>query len=149
MATINQLPLVDTISPADQIPIYSASNGDARRTPVNLLTSFFQSLQPTVNYATQVLIPASDFVVEIDTQNNFSLWLLIQPATTITNGTIRLPLNPPDGQEVLITTTQQVTNVSFEPNGAISIYGAPAALAAEDATKFRFASLMNSWYRVV
>ena len=40
MPTINKLPLLDTISGGDQLPVYSPNAGDARRMSINSLTDY-------------------------------------------------------------------------------------------------------------
>lgn len=51
MATINQLSAVDTVAASDQVPLYSSSQGDARKasftTIVEFLASAFTSLSVT------------------------------------------------------------------------------------------------------
>jgi hypothetical protein len=42
MPTINKLPLLDTISGGDQLPVYSPNAGDARRMSINSLVDYFQ-----------------------------------------------------------------------------------------------------------
>jgi len=76
--------------------------------------------------------------------------MLIQPAGTLAAGTITLPLNTqtPDGMEVLITTTQQITAFTLALNGASASYGDPTTLAAEDFFRMRFVQSTNSWYRI-
>jgi hypothetical protein len=78
------------------------------------------------------------------------MWALLQPAGTLATGTVTLPLNSatPDGTEVLITTTQQITAFTLALNGATAAYGDPATLAAEDNFRMRFYQPTNSWYRI-
>lgn len=51
MSTINQLSAVDTINAGDQVPLYSSSQGDARKfsftTLVSFLSTAFTSLTAT------------------------------------------------------------------------------------------------------
>jgi len=54
----------------------------------------------------------------------------------------------PDGTEVLITTTQQITTFTLAANGAANVYGEPATLAAEDFFRMRYVLATNSWYRI-
>jgi hypothetical protein len=77
-------------------------------------------------------------------------WILLQPAATLATGTVTLPLNTgtPDGTEILITTTQQITTFTLALNGAAAAYGDPTTLAAEDFFRMRFYLATNSWYRI-
>lgn len=150
MAYINQLPLLTVASPGDQIPVYSPNNGDARRLPLNALLQFFQQNFASPTLATNIFTPGTGFNVAVPTPVNAQQWILIQPAGTLATGTVTLSLNTqtPDGTEVLITTTQQITAFTLALNGAAAAYGDPTTLAAEDFFRMRFVQSTNSWYRI-
>lgn len=150
MAYINQLPLLMVASPGDQIPVYTPNNGDARRLPIGALLAFFQQNFASPTLATNVYTPGTGFNVAVPTPVAQQQWMLIQPAGTLAAGTITLPLNTqtPDGMEVLITTTQQITAFTLSLNGASAAYGDPTTLAAEDFFRMRFVQSTNSWYRI-
>ena len=150
MAYINQLPLLMVASPGDQIPVYTPNNGDARRLPIGALLTFFQQNFASPTLATNVYTPGTGFNVAVPTPVAQQQWMLIQPAGTLAAGTITLPLNTqtPDGMEVLITTTQQITAFTLALNGAAAAYGDPTTLAAEDFFRMRFVQSTNSWYRI-
>ncbi len=150
MPTINQLPLLAQVSPGDQVPVYSPNNGDARRLPVSSLLQYFQQTFASPTLATNVYTPGTGFNVAVPTPVAAQQWMLIQPAGTLALGTITLPLNTqtPNGTEVLVTTTQQITGFTLALNGATAAYGAPSTLAAEDFFRMRFVQATNSWYRI-
>jgi hypothetical protein len=150
MPQINQLPLLAQVSPGDQVPIYSPNNGDARRLPISSLLQYFQQTFASPTLATNVYTPGTGFNLAVPTPVAQQQWMLIQPAGTLATGTVTLPLNTgtPDGTEVLITTTQQITAFTLALNGAAAAYGAPATLAAEDFFRMRFVQATNSWYRI-
>ena len=150
MPNINQLPLLAQVSPGDQVPVYSPNNGDARRLPVSALLQYFQQTFASPTLATNVYTPGTGFNVAVPTPVAAQQWMLIQPAGTLALGTITLPLNTqtPDGTEVLVTTTQQITGFTLALNGATAAYGAPSTLAAEDFFRMRFVQATNSWYRI-
>ena len=150
MPTINQLPLLAQVSPGDQVPVYSPNNGDARRLPVSSLLQYFQQTFASPTLATNVYTPGTGFNIAVPTPGAAQQWMLIQPAGTLALGTITLPLNTqtPDGTEVLVTTTQQITGFTLALNGATAAYGAPSTLAAEDFFRMRFVQSTNSWYRI-
>ncbi len=150
MPTINQLPLLAQVSPGDQVPVYSPNNGDARRLPVSSLLQYFQQTFASPTLATNVYTPGTGFNVAVPTPVAAQQWMLIQPAGTLALGTITLPLNTqtPDGTEVLVTTTQQITGFTLALNGATAAYGAPSTLSAEDFFRMRFVQSTNSWYRI-
>ena len=150
MPTINQLPSLATVSSGDQIPVYTPSNGDARRMSISALLTYFQQSFASPTLATNVYTPGTGFNVAVPTPVAAQQWMLIQPAGTLALGTITLPLNTqtPDGTEVLVTTTQQITGFTLALNGATAAYGAPSTLAAEDFFRMRFVQATNSWYRI-
>lgn len=150
MPQINQLPVLGQVSPGDQIPVFTPNNGDARRLPVSALLTYFQQAFASPTLATTVYTPGTGFNVAVPTPVADQQWMLIQPAGTLALGTITLPLNTqtPDGTEVLVTTTQQITGFTLAPNGAANIYGAPSTLSAEDFFRVRFVQATNSWYRI-
>jgi hypothetical protein len=150
MPQINQLPLLAQVSPGDQVPIYSPNNGDARRLPISALLAYFQQTFASPTLATNVYTPGTGFNLAVPTPVAQQQWMLIQPAGTLATGTVTLPLNTqtPDGTEVLITTTQQITTFTLAANGAAAVYGDPATLAAEDFFRMRFVQATNSWYRI-
>ena len=150
MPYINQLPLLLVASPGDQIPVYTPNNGDARRLPIGALLQYFQQTFASPTLATNVYTPGTGFNLPVPTPVAQQQWMLIQPAGTLATGSVTLPLNTstPDGTEVLITTTQQITAFTLAGNGAAAVYGAPTTLAAEDFFRMRYVSATNSWYRI-
>lgn len=150
MPYINQLPLLAVASPGDQIPVYTPNNGDARRLPIGALLAYFQQTFASPTLATNVYTPGTGFNLAVPTPVAQQQWMLIQPAGTLATGTVTLPLNTgtPDGTEVLITTTQQITAFTLALNGAAAAYGDPTTLAAEDFFRMRYVLATNSWYRI-
>ena len=150
MAYINQLPLLSVASPGDQIPVYTPNNGDARRLPLSALLSYFQQSFASPTVSTNLYTPGTGFNITAPTPVSEQQWILLQPAATLATGTVTLPLNTgtPDGTEILITTTQQITTFTLALNGATAAYGDPTTLAAEDFLRMRFYLATNSWYRI-
>ena len=150
MPTINQLPVLSTISSGDQLPVYSPNNGDARRTSIGSLLTFFQQSFASPTLAVNLYVPGSGFNITVPTPVSNDQWMLLQPAGTLATGTITLPLNTgvPDGTTVLITTTQEITSLTIALNGASAIYGGVTSLAAGTATAIRFYQPTNSWYQI-
>ena len=111
MPTINQLPVLNTISSGDQLPVYSPNNGDARRTSIGSLLTFFQQSFSSPTLSVNLYVPGSGFNITVPTPVSNDQWMLLQPAGTLASGTITLPLNTgvPDGTSILITTTQEIT----------------------------------------
>jgi len=150
MPYINQLPLLNQVSAGDQLPVYTPNNGDARRLPISALLQYFQQTFAAPTVATTLVTPGTGFNYAVPSPVSQAQWILIQPAGALLTGTVTLPLNTgtPDGTEVLITTTQQITAFTLGANGASAVYGDPATLAAEDFFRMRFVQATNSWYRI-
>jgi hypothetical protein len=150
MPSINQLPVIGQVSPGDQIPVYTPNNGDARRMSVNALLQYFQQTFASPTLAVNLYVPGSGFNITVPTPVSQQQWMLLQPAGTLATGTITLPLNTgvPDGTEILITTTQEITSLTIALNGATAVYGAVTSLAAGAATAIRFYQPTNSWYQI-
>jgi hypothetical protein len=150
MPTINQLPVLNVISSGDQLPVYSPNNGDARRTSIGSLLTFFQQSFASPTLSVNLYVPGSGFNITVPTPVSNDQWMLLQPAGTLATGTITLPLNTgvPDGTTVLITTTQEITSLTIALNGASAIYGGVTFLGAGTATAIRFYQPTNSWYQI-
>lgn len=150
MPTINQLTAVDQVVSSDQVPIYSNENGDARKASMAVLAAFIQTLiTSTDDKNTQYAQPsASGFTVVVVDSGN-SVWLVLTPLAGYAAGTIQLPslANCKDKQEILVNTTQAVTTLTINANGA-TVIGAPTTLAANSFFRLRFDDVMNTWYRV-
>jgi len=150
MTTINQLSLQSNVSTGDNLVVFSTQNGDTRRLPIAALLTFFQQQFAAPTVATNVYTPGTGFNIAVPTPVAQQQWILLQPAGTLATGTVTLPLNTatPDGTEVLITTTQQITGFTLALNGATAAFGDPSTLAAEDYFRMRFVQAQNSWYGI-
>jgi hypothetical protein len=150
MATINQLSQMAQVSGADLLPVYSSTNGDARKLSISALLTYFQTTFAAPTMATNVYVPSTGFSIAVPTPVAQQQWIILQPISTLATGTITLPLNTttPDGTEVLVSTTQQITAFTLSLNGASAAYGDPTTLAAEDFFRMRFVQSTNSWYRI-
>ena len=150
MPTINQLSAVDSLLASDLVPIFSQANGDARKSSLTLLAEFIQTLiTSTDDKRTQYYAPqATGFSVQIDGTGQ-SIWLIMTPIAGLAAGTIILPLvaGVLDKQEILVNTTQLVTTLTINANGA-TVVGAPTTLAANAFFRLRFDGVLKTWYRV-
>ena len=150
MATINQLSQMSSVSSGDLLPIYSSSNGDARKLSINTLLTYFQQSFAAPTMATNIYTPGTGFNISVPNTGAQQQWILLQPVSTLATGTVTLPLNTSiaDGTEVLVTTTQQITAFTLAPNGAAQLYGDPSTLSVDDVSRMRFVQATNSWYRI-
>lgn len=152
MPTINQLNAVDPndVSASDLLPLYSQSNGDARKLSLSNLLTWMSRSFASPQFQTQWATPqATGFSVQVADNGN-STWLIINPGGAYADGAITLPspLNATDGQEVLVNCTQAVTTFVVNGNGAIDVVGEPTTLAANSFFRMRYQAQTQIWYRV-
>lgn len=154
MPQINQLTAVTSVVAADQVPIYSSSNGDARKASMSVLLAFMQAnLTFPADYVTQYASPsATGFSVSITdgASNNTNVHLILTPTAGFAAGTIVLPVSTGlvDGQRVLVNCTQSVTTLTISANGATAVTGAPTALTANQFFELKYDKPTSTWYRV-
>lgn len=150
MPTINQLSQLNVLSGADQIPVYSASNGDARKASLTTLLDYFESTFASPEYVTQYASPnVNGFVVNVASTTQ-STWLLLTPTTAFATGTIVLPAaaNIPDGLELLVYSSQNIATLTISLNGATAVNGAPGFISGGASFALRFDKLSNAWWAV-
>lgn len=150
MPTINQLAGLSQVSGGDQLPIYVPNNGDARKVSVSQLLQYFQQTFAAPTVATNLYTPGTGFNITVPTPTSEQQWMLLQPAGTLATGTVTLPLNTgvPDGTQVLITTTQEITAFTLALNGAAAGFAFPPSLAAGAGFTVRYYQATNSWYNI-
>ena len=150
MPTINQLSAVQAVAAGDLLPIYSQANGDARKAAISVIAAYIQSLLTAVDdKQTQYAAPSATGFTVLITDSALSIWLVLTPVAGYAAGTIKLPLlaNCVDKQEILVNTTQAVTTLTIDGNGA-TVTGAPTGLAANAFFRLRFEAVTGTWYRV-
>lgn len=150
MPTINQLNAADQVSSSDLLALWSQANGDSRKISLNNFLVWLngQSIATQDNKITQYAAPLTGSTLQVtDSQN--SVWLVLTPAGTLAALTLKLPLmsNVLDRTEILVNSTQALTSLSFDANGA-TVIGAPSTLAANGFFRLRYDIVMKTWYRV-
>lgn len=151
---IERLALVDDATGATYFAV-NLNNQDYRLS-INELVAFIQGalvIPPFVgfvDYTTQYAAPSSTgFSVQI-TDSSANTHLILTPTTGFAAGTIVLPAvaNVIDKQEVLVNSTQQVTALTVNGNGAVAVTGEPTSLAADDFFRLKYDALTQTWFRV-
>jgi len=149
---IIDLDSVSSLSSGDQIPIYSANNGDARRIPASALATYVAGQVSTVDgKVTQYASPLTGATVTIaPASTGGSVFLLLQPAGTIATLTVVLPAAgiAVDKQEVMVSTTNTVTALTVFAGGT-TLAGAPTTITAAAPFKMRYDGVNSIWMRVV
>ena len=157
MSRIIDLTAVDTLAAADNLLLYSAANGDARRASLTALLDFIESNITVTGstFATQYSAPAAGNTVQIgssasDADGSENVHLILTPAGTLATLTLKLPLSTDcvDKQEIMINCTQIVTTLSWDANGASDIVGEPTTLAANAFLRLKYDAVATNWYRV-
>lgn len=149
---IIRLSAVASLAAGDQFPIYSAANGDARRTSLTLLTEYLQEVLTSQDgMETQYYAPsATGFSVTIaPTVAGGDVWLVLTPTAGFAAGTIVMPAlaSCVDRQEILVNCTQAVTTLTITGNGN-TVTGAPTTLAANAFFRLRYEAVNHTFYRV-
>ena len=150
MPTINQLASLNQLTGSDQIPVYSASNGDARKASLTTLLTYIEQAWMSPDFQRVTASPTlSGFTLALPTGAN-SLFVLLTPTGTMATGTIVLPAaaSIADGQEIILYTSQEVTALTFTLNGATAVNGAPAGIQAGGSLTLRYDALSVAWYTI-
>jgi hypothetical protein len=89
---------------------------------------------------------ASGFSIAV-TDGPDSVYLIITPTSAFASGTIVLPAvaNVSNYQEVLVISSQTITTLTVDANGAENVLGAPAFLQANTPFRLRFDPNQRIW----
>lgn len=133
------------------IPFYSAALGsDARTTVPELLAQIDKAYEGAAfSAATQYAAPnATGFTINVTPPSpGFNVFLLITPISTLAAGTIFMPANPVDRQEVFAHCTTLITALTINGNGS-NLSGAPTTIAAGGFFRMRYDKVLGTWYRI-
>ncbi len=133
------------------------SQGSDRRASLTTLLDFVSGNLSASgsSFATQYSAPATGATVTVgssasDADGSENVHLILTPAGTIAALTVKFPLSTDlvDKQEILINSTQIVTAVTWNVNGATDIVGEPTAFTANGFYRFKYDLVTLNWYRV-
>lgn len=144
---INQ---TDALEIWDQFVLYKGGCTDFRSVPQDVVLDWILENIPVITPASgiiQLFNPNADFTVPV-TNNPISTYLVMNPSIGIANGAITLPplAELTDGQEVLVTSSQQISNLTVDGNGA-ALIGVPNAMAASGFFTMKYEKVSQTWYR--
>ena len=155
MPQINQLPVVDQINTGDQIPIYSQSNGDARRSSVNTLMTYIQGALSTLTSLSVTNRLSAGYLTRgapVTKTSNFALgstenWVVCNGSAA--NVTVTMP-NPADwvGREVMLKNLSGTYTVVSNASNVVPLAGGLAGTAILGATTGAWVTLVSdgvSW----
>ena len=151
MANINELSATSAseVSGSDLLVLFTTANGDSRKLSLTNFLTWLNTNFARTDYVTTIVVPTNGFnqAVEDDGLNRH---LLLRPAGTLATGTVVLPssTNATDGQEILVTTKEEITSLTVNGNGATEVNGEPSTLTAGGFFTLRYNTQTSSWNRV-
>lgn len=127
----------------------SGENSDYRLASLTVVMDWIKLAFASPDPLEQIATVADGFTTVVR-QDGTSTRLILLPTGNLATGTITLPLSTiaTDGQEIVVTSSLQITSFTVNGNGATKVYGAPLVLAAEDNFTLQYNSTTNSWYRI-
>lgn len=151
MPRFNQLTRTDTVTAGDIIAVFIQNDGDPRGAAMSVLQAFMQENLnfQTEEFDTQYASPSSTgFSVSILSDSG-NVHLILTPTGGFAAGTIVLPAVSTlvDKQEFLLNSTQAVTTLTTNGNGA-TVTGVPTTLAANAFFRLKYDLPTNVWFRV-
>jgi len=151
MTTINKLTRTDSVSAGDVVPVYVQNQGDARGASMSVISAYVQAqlVVSGTDFVTQyALPPGSGFSVQVN-NNSDNTHLILSPAAPFAAGTIVLPAlaNLIDGQQLIVNTTQSITALTINGNGA-SIIGTVTTMGINDSFMLKYDLASTTWYLI-
>lgn len=149
MPTINQLSSTSSLASGDQIPVYDASDGDARKASLSTLLSFIEANFANPDLETQTFAPTGSGFTVTATASTSSIWMIVNPTGAFAAGTVQFPPDEDcfDGQVIVATTSQAITSLTVDGNGA-TVGGAPTTLGTNGFAQFRYQASATKWWCV-
>jgi hypothetical protein len=150
MQLLSQSPLLA----ADNFPIASSANGDARRVSATTLLAFLQASIVVPNaMVTQYDSPTtSGLTFTISQVNGVSVpvWLRLTPTGTLSTYTVVFPPKGTavDGQEILLTTSQTITTLNLIAVGCNLTYTFYSNTSANGSFRQKYDAPSNTWVPV-
>jgi hypothetical protein len=145
----NSLTTLNPITGAESIPTFAGGRATPLYVTITALMAYFRATFTSPAFVPTITTPGDGFTLNLPLNSN-NQWVLLRPTGALATGAIVLPSSTYliDGQEILVTTTLQITSFTVNGNGATAVYGAPSVLAAEDKFTLRYNALTTSWYCV-
>ncbi|MDV7446168.1 transcriptional regulator [Acinetobacter baumannii] len=147
----DRLNQTDALETGDQFVIYKGGCTDFRAVPQDIVLQWVLDniqIPAPISAKIQRFNPNAVFTVEIE-NNPVGTYLVMNPSISLASGTIKLPPfeSVTDGQELLVTSSQQITNLTIDGNGA-ALIGDPNTIAASGFFKLKCERVSQTWYRV-
>ena len=143
---------IDAFDEEDILLVFQSANQDIRSGTVLLLKEYMEG-QLSANFKnslkSQYSTPSSGATVQVS-DGSSNIHLILTPLATLATLTITLPAaeNAIDKQEILVTSTQVLTALTVNINGASSGAGLPTTLSAGGFFKLKYDIVLSTWNRV-
>ena len=135
--------------------IWDAANSDWRLTTLAKILELFEANTDVVLVVEAVSqynapLTAATVTVTDGDDDDADVHLMLTPAGTIATLTVKLPLNTllRDKQVILVSSSQIVTTLTVDANGASSVVGTPTAMTVGGFFKLKYDLITTTWYRV-
>lgn len=99
----------------------------------------------TADQSKSVQVPTTGFSITI---SDTSKTLILAPAGALLAGTVVMPANPVDGQEVRISTTQTITTLTVNANAGQTISNSPTTIGLGTGFSYIYDLPGTNWYRL-
>jgi len=108
------------------------------------ITTAYQILFGVQNYLSDYFVePADGFSILVPSNVET---VTLAPLVALTAGTIQLPLDPTDGQRVMVSSSQAIAGLVV--TAASTIMNDPTALNAGEGFAYRYNLSQDTWYRL-
>ncbi|WP_202741486.1 transcriptional regulator [Acinetobacter sp. 'aerobic (ED)'] len=148
----SRLNQTDALDGGDQFVIYKGNCTDFRALPQDILLEWIKENFPSNGADCKPFVqrfnPSANFTIEVDNKPE-GTYLLLNPSSAITSGTIVLPNGSEviDQQTILFSSSRQINNLTINGNGS-AVVGAPNAIAATAHFKLQYDKLSGTWNKV-
>lgn len=129
---------------------YMASVDDVRQISQAEFLKYLQGLFTSEALKKTIYTPANGFNIYVTDDAHAPSdwrWVVLRPAALLSTGTLVLPSPSEaiDGQEILFTTSQQITTIAIDGNGAAEVNGVNTFLAAGAKFRLKYEAQTSSW----
>lgn len=128
------------------IAVYNTEGGYCGDATLATWLTFFQENYTNPSYIEQTIAPQDGATVQVN-DNSQNTYLNVNGTGTYAILVIKLPLNTnlADGQEILVTTKEAVTALTFNLNSVSTMLGTLSALTAGQSFRLRYSKDNDRW----
>lgn len=144
MTRINELSRLDTVADGDLVPLWATSKGDDRAAAMSTLLTYLQNnLDFPTEKQTQHESPNTEgFTVRVRSDTS---WLILNPAAIYAAGTVILPAEPKDKDQVVISTRLTIGVLTIRSD-VVTVPRPPEVLTSNHAVTMKYDGVDKNWY---